>query len=995
MTRDHDNPTPMNEPLERHESTAALVDLAGAIGEKIDLAEGEELRDPGAVVVRVIASGALSVVLRGKAVARPAAVWRAGDICLGIPAESQSKISSEYRAGYDTSVIEIGSDRLNQFFDSPIALRALVSWVDTNVQRFRSLIPRPHALVQVESGSFELQDEENRSIGVTPLWVRVAAGALELHNGDDEVVGTIGSNDGLVPLPIGSHVTAQGNTAVQFLDVASAIADSEPAALLDQLVNWMESAFVQVADQDAAVAENRRRFEMQLDESERMEAESGFASIDRLLPGDGEHLPSVGDELVDAIRTVTFKCGIKTKSDRYVRLSGNAHNVVDDFARVNHIQYRKVTLDGKWYRTENGPLMAWTTDGMPVALIPKGSGYEAQIFDPGQPKRTLRVSASFAKQLDHVAFMFYRPLPDKKVDLLDLIRFLLPSMKSYIVFAILFSALIAILNLAMPIALSFLKDDLIVDNEREGLFYLGLGLAAIAAGIVSFKVVQHICISRMETRMTYDLLSALVDRLVRLPASFFRSYSTGDLAQRISAMQQVRSAITSMTLTTMSTFLFSSIYIAFLFYYNIWIGFATVVLIIVLVAMDWIGTLFDLYCQRRIQMLQGRLSGWLFQLLSGVSVLRAFNSEQRGMMQWIRPYLRHESWVYREGIASNVRSMLGGIITTAYLAGIYVIFYSIYARDATLLAIGASSSKTVIDPITIGDFLAINATIGMAVTSARAFGTTLVPLATVKPAWDRVKPMLDIMPESTGESAVPPTLQGTLEACDIDFTYPGAERPTLESINLEVKPSEFIAITGPTGCGKSTLLRLLLGLETPDAGEVYYDKSSLKDFDVTLIRRQCGVVLQDGKLFPGDIKTNILGASGLPMELAWKAAERAGVADKIRSMPMGMYTLTNENTISAALKQRLLIARALVGSPRILFMDEATSSLDIESQKQLTDSIDSLGMTRIVIAHRLSTIRRADRIYVMDAGRIVQTGGYDELIGQDGLFKQLVSMGAT
>jgi len=197
-----------------------------------------------------------------------------------------------------------------------------------------------------------------------------------------------------------------------------------------------------------------------------------------------------------------------------------------------------------------------------------------------------------------------------------------------------------------------------------------------------------------------------------------------------------------------------------------------------------------------------------------------------------------------------------------------------------------------------------------------------------------------------------------------------------------------------TGCGKSTLMRLMLGFETPQKGAIYYDGKDLASLDLKSLRRNIGTVMQNGKLFQGDIYSNIvISAPRLTMTEAWEAAEKSGIADDIRAMPMGMHTIISEGSggISGGQRQRLMIARAIAPKPRILMFDEATSALDNITQKIVSDSLDSLKCTRIVIAHRLSTIKQCDRIIVLDKGKIIEDGKYEDLITQNGYFAQLVA----
>ena len=250
---------------------------------------------------------------------------------------------------------------------------------------------------------------------------------------------------------------------------------------------------------------------------------------------------------------------------------------------------------------------------------------------------------------------------------------------------------------------------------------------------------------------------------------------------------------------------------------------------------------------------------------------------------------------------------------------------------------------------------------------------------------------METEPETDNDKLEAGQLSGEIEIRHLSFAYSDDGPEILHDINLHVAPGESIAIVGRSGCGKSTLMRLLLGFEKPKRGAVYYDDCDLNELSLASVRSQMGVVLQNGQLMAGDIFTNIVGTTALTMQDAWLAAERVGLAEDIKRMPMQMYTAISEGSgnISGGQRQRILIARSIVNNPRILLLDEATSALDNTTQTIVTRSLEAMHCTRIIVAHRLSTIRNVDRILVMEAGRIVEEGSYDELMAENGIFAQL------
>jgi ABC-type bacteriocin/lantibiotic exporter with double-glycine peptidase domain len=259
--------------------------------------------------------------------------------------------------------------------------------------------------------------------------------------------------------------------------------------------------------------------------------------------------------------------------------------------------------------------------------------------------------------------------------------------------------------------------------------------------------------------------------------------------------------------------------------------------------------------------------------------------------------------------------------------------------------------------------------------------------------WQRSQPILVAEPEVDPEKIDPGKLKGQVVVARVTFRYRADGPLTLDQVSLRADPGEFVAIVGPSGSGKSTLLRLLLGFDSPVDGTIYYDGQDLAGLEITAVRRQLGVVLQNSRMNAGTLFENISGNALISMTDAWTAAEMAGLADDIHALPMGMHTFISEGgtNFSGGQRQRLMIARALALKPQLLLFDEATSALDNRTQAIVTDSLDQLGVTRIVIAHRLSTIRSADRIYVIQAGRVMQEGKFEELVEQPGLFSQLAA----
>ncbi|MBQ0125681.1 MAG: ATP-binding cassette domain-containing protein, partial [Clostridiales bacterium] len=348
-------------------------------------------------------------------------------------------------------------------------------------------------------------------------------------------------------------------------------------------------------------------------------------------------------------------------------------------------------------------------------------------------------------------------------------------------------------------------------------------------------------------------------------------------------------------------------------------------------------------------------------------------SEKRMFSRWANLYSKEAALTYNP---PTFLKLSGTISLAVSLIGTLVMYYFAIKTN-----------------VSIANYYAFTAAYGTVSGAFMALASLSATFANIKPALDMAKPIMEAEPELSNGKEVVTEVKGSIELTKVSFRYSDDQPYVIDDLSLKINRGEYVAIVGATGCGKSTLIRLLLGFEKPQKGAIYFDGKDISKLDLKSLRRRIGTVMQDGKLFLGDIYSNItVSAPGLPLGDAWKAAEIASVADDIRAMPMGMNTMICEGQggISGGQKQRLMIARAVASKPKILIFDEATSALDNVTQKKVSDAVDSLNCTRIVIAHRLSTIKHAHRILYLEGGKIAEEGTYNELIAQNGRFAELV-----
>lgn len=647
---------------------------------------------------------------------------------------------------------------------------------------------------------------------------------------------------------------------------------------------------------------------------------------------------------------------------------------IADIARASHFICRRVVLDANWHKSDCGGLVGKLNDEV-IACIPGKAGrYQVYFSSDG---RVEDITEEMSRSISPEAYSIGRTLPNKMLTKKDIFQFCKGSITFRdMVPVVLLTLGTALIGVLLPKLNQMIYDDYIPLGNVGNLAQMCAFILSFMVGNLFFSIVKNLFDFRVTSRVGNDLQNATYHRLFHLPESFFRAYDSADLAGRVSGVGAFASAVTNALVITSLSALFSVMYFIQMCGYSgklSWIGVGMylvyIVVVVILTAAVHKG-------EKNIAEAEADASSKLYQYLNGVDKIRMAGVEDRALLSYMRPFARQQSEEIKVNRITAAKQTLDGVVSSIFS----MVLYLVIVKNKVELSIGS--------------FIAFNTAFGSFTGALEALVGELLQLYQQKETVSRFWPIFATVPEDDGTKEVLGEMSGGISLEHVSFAYEQGGKNVLNDLNIKIKPGEYVGIVGSSGCGKSTLLKLLLGFETPQSGVVMVDGKDLQSVDKGAYRKQLGVVLQNGRLISGSIYENItITAPHTDMRRVNEVIDQVGLREDIEQMPMGIHTVLSENcnTISGGQQQRILIARAIVGSPRILLFDEATSALDNLTQAVVSGNLDKMNVTRIVVAHRLSTIKNCDRILVLQDGKVAEEGNYETLMARRGLFFALAS----
>ena len=635
--------------------------------------------------------------------------------------------------------------------------------------------------------------------------------------------------------------------------------------------------------------------------------------------------------------------------------------------RPHGLMRRDIKLKKGFYKDAIGAILAFEKEtNRPIALIPSFTfGY--YYTDNG---KKIRVSKKNQDMFEEDAICFYKQFPMRKLNTLDLLKFAYETINlNEIILTLCLMGITTLVGLLIPKLNYFLTSSVLDEKSPNLLLSTLIFMACINLGNLFFSTANSTLSNHVNTKMSVVINSATMARVLSLPANFFRDYSSGEITSRIQYVSSLANTVMSSVMSIGLTSIFSLAYVGSIFVYTPTLVIPALLITLATVITSIISTLVLSKLTLKSMEIGSKENGLSYALINGIQKIKLSGAEKRAFAKWGNLFSKLAEVNYKPRYITLLSTIISFI-------GTIVMYY-----------------VAVISNVSIPEYYAFNSAYGMVSGAFMSLASIVLTIANIQPTLKMAKPILDAVPEVSENKEVLTRIQGGIELSNVTFRYDDNSPQIIDNLSLKIKPGQYIAIVGKTGCGKSTLIRLLLGFEKPQRGAIYYDGKDINSIDLKSLRRKIGTVMQSGKLFMGDIYSNIIiSAPWLTLDDAWQAAEMAGIADDIKRMPMGMNTLISEGSggISGGQRQRIMIARAIAPKPRILIFDEATSALDNITQKKISESLDSLKCTRIVIAHRLSTIQHCDRILYLEDGKIVEDGTYKELIKLNGKFAELV-----
>ena len=680
--------------------------------------------------------------------------------------------------------------------------------------------------------------------------------------------------------------------------------------------------------------------------------------------------------LADALQVI----GRHEKIDfKFPARSEDANDLMElfDVLTASGVRARRVRFkaEGKWWWSDSNALLAFRAENdQPVALLPGRFGRYRE-FDPVS-QRTVRVTAERAATLKDEAWMFYRPLPAGHMEPSELLKFALHGSAADILRLICVGLPYGLIRLLPALALGVVANQVTAGGGSETLYMLAMVLAGFGLLGGLLHMLQSMTMARLEGRSASRIEAAFWDYLMRLPSSVLNRYPAGDLAMSGMSFQNIRDGLQGVVADSFLSIIFLLPVFGVIFFYDATLGSVALAFSLVSLLVTVVIGLRQISPYARMAGASRRVAGRLFQIIGGITKLRVENAEGSAFANWAKDY-REQKHAEIELGALDVHSRAFSA-ALPFLAG-----------GVLLFAVMAGGNRNV----PVGDFLVVYTVFIIFQSSIARLGESFGIIASMLPVFDQMRPLLTAARETQSEGEPVDYLGGDVLFDRISFRYEPDGPMVLDDVTIHARRGEFIAIAGESGAGKSTLFRLALGIDRPAAGAVFYDGRDLRHLNLKQVRQKIGAVPQSVGLHPQDLWDNIVSHhEDVTNNDVWSATRIAEVEKEIKSMPMGMMTMvgTSGSVLSGGERQRVTIARSVLGNPQIMLFDEATNWLDNENQAQVMKNLTTLTSTRIVIAHRLSTLEQADRIYVMQAGRVVQCGPFKELMAVEGVFKELV-----
>lgn len=715
-----------------------------------------------------------------------------------------------------------------------------------------------------------------------------------------------------------------------------------------------------------------------------------------MFPAEREQPLDADDPAIASAAMVWKALGIDVElSDSALSRVRQADQKVDVLAREAGLHIRKVDLsEPDWWRSDHGALLGFRgEDQTPCALLP-GPGGRYSLIDPASGEEQ-RINSTLAGEVDGTAFAFSEPFPAGEIHPRTILGFALRGTRRTALMVLSMAILAGALSMVVPLVTGWIMDPVIPDAELGQLWVLIAALIVAGFAGISFGLVQGLSAIHMEGMMANRVQTAVWDRLLRLPASFFRGFTVGDLANRAQGIDAMRAMLTGTTLTTLlhaTSGIFSLGLMVWLAWKLALVGIVAAIIYAVVVVT--VGRTI-LKRNRETMEYTGRIQGVVLQLLGAVGKLRVAGAESGAYARWAAPYSHLMAISYDQQRLNMLLVVFKGVfnfLSVAALIGLIAWIsgelFAVFETPRTWAQVDAAALHKALPT---SKFVSFHVAFGQFLGAVFGISQTLVQLTNLKPLYERIEPIFDEEIEDDQGFEDPGVLSGSIEIADVHFRYSEEAPLVLRGLTMHIEPGSFVAVVGTSGAGKSTLVRLLLGFDEPESGSVFFDGQDLAHLDKRLLRRQFGVVLQNGRALAGSLFDNIAAGANVTRDDAMEAARLAGLEKDIEQLPMGLDTYLSEgaSTLSGGQRQRLMIARAIVNRPKILIFDEATSALDNETQAIVSKGLEEFDATRIVIAHRLSTIVHADRIFVLNEGTVAEQGTYDELMTMDGLFAQL------